>query len=240
MNIIRNGRFTSSGVVALTKEPTEAKKRDGVIFGAPALTYIEEKQFERNLKRSLETVTGRECWWGKVAELKAFRNLDTSYSISSDITQVHPNYSEWCGTPDGFKHEDELTVFDIKCPFTLKSFCTFAKCKTIEEVRENHKDGEKYYWQLVSNACIFGVDYAELIIYCPYKDELDEIREIASNYDGDLNKVAWINFSQDEDLPHLIREGNYLDMYKFAFKVPEVDKLYIESRIKEATKMLLS
>ena len=48
-------------------------KNEGAVFSVGGLTYIEEKMMERKLKRSLSSeLTGRECWWGRVCELRAF------------------------------------------------------------------------------------------------------------------------------------------------------------------------
>ena len=241
MNPIRNGNFTSSGIVALTANPTAKAKNEGAVFSIGGLTYIEEKMMERKLKRSLSSeLTGRECWWGRVCELRAFEVLPNNYSLSSEITEFHPTIPNWCGSKDGEKHGEKKTVFDVKCPFTLKSFCTFAECKDISQVREKHKDGEKYYWQLVSNACITGATHGELIVYCPFQDELDEIRELASYYNGDANKVAWINFASDEDLPYLNCDGEYKNLYIFNFEIPAEDKQFLETRVIQASKILLS
>lgn len=49
-NTLRHGNFTSSEIVALT---TKGKAKDS--FGKPALTYIEEKNMERRLGRSITT-----------------------------------------------------------------------------------------------------------------------------------------------------------------------------------------
>lgn len=259
MNEIRNGNFTSSEIVALTgiakRDATDAELaslkltnpkskaklvEDLSILPKPALTYIRNKNWERKSKRSLSTGTnGRACWWGKVAELKAFNVLPTEYSLSSQITEFHPYIENWCGSKDGLKHDEGLTVYDIKCPFALESFFTFCDCTTIEDVREQHADGEKYFWQLVSNACITGAKYAELIVYCPYKNELEDIKELASNYTEDLNKVAWINFAQDEDLPYLERNGDYQNIHIIRFEVSESDKLFLESRVLKAGELLL-
>ncbi len=63
-------------------------------------------------------------------------------------------------------------------------------------------------------------------------------RELASNYDGDANKVAWINFASDEDLPYLIREGKYKNIYIFNFEIPAEDKHFLETRVIQASKLL--
>ena len=51
-NEVRIGRFTSSKIAALI-----SVGKDKVSFGKPALTYIEEKNFERKLGRSLTSET---------------------------------------------------------------------------------------------------------------------------------------------------------------------------------------
>ena len=259
MNPSRNGNFTSSGIVALTgidkREMTESellerKKthptskakliEDVNVLPKTASTYIRDKNWERKAKRSLGTgTTGRACWWGKVAELQAFNVLPTDYDLSSNSTESHPSIKFWCGSRDGLKHDEGRTVYDIKCPYTLESYFTFADCKTIEEVRLNHKDGEKYYWQLVSNSCISNTKYAELIVYCPYQDELKEIRELASNYVSDLNKVSWIHFSLDEDLPYLNRDGEYSNLHIIRFEVSQEDKDFLTKRVIQAGKLLV-
>ena len=126
---------------------------------------------------------------------------------------------------------------------TLKSFCTFYECETIEEVRDKHKDGEDYYWQLVSNSILLNTKYAELIIYVPYYYELVQIRELANNYDGDQNKVAWINWAGDDDLPYIPEESEYKNLKVIRFEVPESDKKALTERvnaaISEIQKMLL-
>lgn len=240
MNPIRNGKFTSSGIVALTTSPTAKALKEGEIFSVGGLTYINEKRFERKLGRSLDSGdTGRACWWGKVCEQQAFNVLGTEYSISSTDTEIHPNYENWVGSKDGEKHVIEKTIFDIKCPYTLKSFCEFAECKTIAEVRKNHKDGEKYYWQLVSNACITGATHAELIIYMPYFDELEDIKDLAYNWQIDQNKVAWIGFATEGDLPYILRDGYYKNLHIINFEVPQTDKDFLENIVVEAEKLLL-
>lgn len=226
-NKLRIGNFTSSENFRL-------------INPKPRETYIEEKNLERKLQRSLNSeASGRPTSWGSLVEARCFDLLGLEYKISSQETIQHTKYPYWVGSPDGEKFDEGKTVFDIKCPYTLKSFCELADCKTIQEVRYNHKDGEKYYWQLVSNAVLTNSKYAELIIYCPYQRELEDIRELASNFDGDQNKVAWIGFSVDDDLPYLIEGGHYKNLYIIRFEVPIEDKELLEDEIFNAGKRLI-
>lgn len=223
----RLGRFTSSEIYALTK-----KDRSGKGFGAPALTYIQEKIYERRLGRRLsEEVNARPLQWGKLCEAIAFEALGLEYTLTSQDTIEHPDFPEyWAGSPDGVKNG---VVYDIKCPSTIKSFCQFYDCNTKEELIENHKDGEKYYWQLVSNAILTGVDKAELIIYMPYKQDLTAVREAALDYG-----YKWIEYAADDELPYII-EGNYYKNLKvISFHIPDEDKKLLTDCVVKAIEIL--
>jgi hypothetical protein len=62
---------------------------------------------------------------------------------------------------------------------------------------------------------------------------------MASNYDGDQNKIAWINWSEDNDLPFLVEGGHYKNLNIIRFEVPEFDKKLLTERVKEAGKLLI-
>ena len=249
-NISRIGNFTSSEIAALM-----TTSKDGKSFGKPALTYIEEKNMERRLGRSLDSEqSAHPLTWGKLIEKRVFDLLGLEYTLTSQETVQHPTISCWSGSQDGNKFDEGRTVIDIKCPITLKSFCQLVdgiyQCKNslgvadgnmiIAGVRENHKDGEKYYWQLVSNAILTDSKYAELIVYVPYKSELEAIRELANNYDGaDQRKYAWINFAEDNELPYLIEGGYYKNLNIITFLVPEEDKILLTEKVLAAQKLLI-
>jgi hypothetical protein len=260
-NKIRVGRFTSSSIAALVgvgKRPmTEAELaarpksgagskatliEDASVLTQAALTYIAEKNMERRLGRSLNVESNAHgLTWGKFVERRAFDLLGMEYKLCSADTIAHEEFAEiWSGSPDLVKFDEGGTVVDIKCPITLKSFCQFADCKTMDEVREEHPDGEDYYWQLVSNAILTKSQYAELIVYCPYLSELKEIRDMASNYDGDQNKVAWINWAADADLPYLPDNGYYKNLNVIRFEVPEEDKALLTEKVIAAGKLLVN
>lgn len=230
-NNLRIGNFTSSEIAALM---TVAK--DGKSFGAPAKTYIEEKNMERRLGRSLNTETSaKPTSWGRLLEDHVFPLLGKPYRAMGTISMKHPDIDFWAGSPDAVKPgEAGKTVVDIKCPYTLKSFCTLADCRTIEEVRENHKEGDKYFYQLVSNAIITGSRFAELVIFCPYQSELNEIRKMC---EGDP-KYYWLFGSQDEDLPYLPNGGFYKNLNIISFEVSAEDKKELTDRVLAAGALL--
>lgn len=233
LNVERIGNFTSSKIVKLT---TNGKKEGEL--SSPAKTYIEEKNMEREFGLSLGTETNaRPLSWGKLIEKRAFDLTGMEYVMCSNQTLIHPTIDFWSGSPDALKGSD--TVCDFKAPVTRKSFHQLVKGGTIEYAREHHDDGDTYYWQLVSNSILTDSKYGELIVYMPYKSELADIREMSANYDGDQNKVAWIGFAGDEDLPYLKDGGKFKNLNVIRFEIPQADKDFLTERVKQAGKLLI-
>lgn len=234
----RIGAFTSSEIVALL-----SKDKSGKGFGKPALTYIQECNMERRLGRSLtDEVNAHPLIWGKLIEGRVFDFLGLEYTLTSTDTITHPTIPFWAGSPDGGKYQPK-TVIDIKCPITLKSFCQLVDAGLaggIEQIREDHKDGDKYYWQLVSNAILTGSDRAELIVYMPYQSELADIRHLAAGVDAALmGKHYWIAMAMDDELPFLLDGGYYKNLNVFGFDVPEADKKLLTDCVLRAGEMLI-
>jgi hypothetical protein len=238
-NTHRIGNFTSSEIVALTK-----KAKDGKSFGAPALTYIEETNMERLLGRSLTTeADARALSWGKLLEPRVFDLLGIEYSLSSKETIVHPTIPYWAGSPDGSKKN---TTAEFKAPLTLKSFCQLVQplyegitgVDAMNKIREDHKDGEKFFWQTVSNAIMQGNRFGELIVYMPYHSELDAIRTMARHHEQ-AGKYKWIDYASDDELPYLIEGGYYKNLNIIRFEIPEADKKFLTDCVKKAGEMLL-
>jgi hypothetical protein len=253
-NIARVGNATSSEIVALT-----SKGVDKTSFGKPAKTYIAECNMERRLGRSITTdITARPLSWGNLVEKRVFNLLGTNYTFNSQETTTHPEIDYWAGSTDSFKFDEGKTVVDYKCPMTHKSFCNLVDplyngltgTMAMNAIRngwtdldglerEKHSDGEKFYWQLVSNACIHNAKYAELIIYMPYLSELQEIRDLTQEADPqDLYKYFWIANGNDEELPHLIEGGYYKNINIIRFEVPQADKDFLTGRVLMAGNLL--
>jgi len=223
----RIGRFTSSEIFNLLK-----KDKAGTGFGKPALSYIAEKKYEKKLGRYLDNETNNKyCDWGKFIEQMAFDNLSIEYSLVSDQTIVHWLIDSWAGTPDLLKNDD--TVCDIKCPFTLKSFCQLYECTDKESLISSHKDGEKYYWQLVSNAILTNRDKAELIVYCPYLEDLDNIRDQAG-----LAGIKWLEHASDDCLPWLDTDSAYNNIHIISFDISDDDKNLLTDAVLLASETL--
>jgi hypothetical protein len=256
----RGGNFTSSKIVALlsmgSREMTEEeladykkanpKGRKKTIESWPgkaALTYIDEKKMERRLGRSLSTETNaRATSWGSLVETRVFDLLGLEYTLTSKQTLLHPHYPFWAGSPDA---EKKNTVPDFKCPLTLKSFCQLVDplyrglsgIDAINAVREEHEDGDTYYWQIVSNACIKGYDFGELIVYMPYLAELLEIKEMADR--DQTGKYKWISYAEFDELPYLLPNGYYKNLNVIRFEIPKADKELLTMRVEQAGKLLM-
>lgn len=240
---IHIGNFSSSEIVALT---TNGKTKGSL--GAPALSYIKECNMERRLGRPLEKdVNAKALSWGNLVERQAFDKLGTEYRLCSQETLQHPFIDCWLGSPDGEKFDEGKTVIDIKSPITLKSFCTMVDplyngksgWEAIQIIRDDHKEGEKYYQQLVSNAVLTKAKFAELVVYLPFYSDLNDIKLLAARQDEDLHKYYWINNAREEELPFLIDGGFYNDVNIIRFEIPEADKIALINRVKEcATKLI--
>jgi len=235
---MRLGNFTSSEIFRLMAEGKKAGT-----FGVPALSYIDECNMERRLGRALENDQfARATQWGKICETHVFSLLGLEYAAISKEPIQHPDFSCWAGTPDTRYTDSARVVGDIKCPFTLKSFCKLVDAWTeggIEAVREVHSDGEKFYWQLVSNACLTGSTEGELIVFAPYKSELQHIRDLSQTVDFISDNFMWLYFASESELPWLPDQGYYKNINKMRFAIPEKDKDALALRVSQASKNLV-
>jgi hypothetical protein len=241
---LRYGNFTSSTIVALTSNPTAKAAKEGAIFGAPALTYIKEKNYERRLGINLNTDSNaKPLSWGNLCEYRIIDLMPLlDYRITSKTTDTHQTINYWRGSKDARKDDEGGTVVDFKCPITRKSFCELVEPlynglsgnDAINYIRENHSDGDKYYWQLVSNAIINDCKQAELIVYMPYLSELPIIQELAIQ-----QEVKWIQYADISELPYLLDEGYYKNVNVIRFEILQEDKDFLTNRVLEAGKYLI-
>lgn len=230
----RNGNFTSSEIVALTKE-TKAKQ-----------TYIDECNYERKLGRAIDNeCNARPLTWGNLVEGRVFELLGIEYQLVSDETIVHPTVEYWSGSPDAKKIE---TVGDIKAPMTLKSFCQLVEplykgltgMDAMNWIRKNHKDGEKFFYQLISNSILTKSKFAELIVYCPYWSELQTIQEMAAPSQDVPKAWNWIYYADQNELPWLPDGGQYKNLNIIRFEVPTAEKIKLHEAVLEAGKELIN
>jgi hypothetical protein len=231
-NISRIGNFTSSEIYKLMT--VDAKKTG---FGKPALTYILEKNIERRMGRSIcIEAYSRAMAWGKLLERRVFEFLEFGYELCSEITVVHPTIDYWSGSADVIM--PKIKVGDIKC-YQPKNFALLYEVLERQDLEAFRAEFSQEYWQLVSNAIIHNVPRAESILYMPYKSELEDIRDLASNYDEyDQWKYRFISEAPDEELSFLPDGGYYKNLMRFEFAVPKEDKDLLTQKVIEAGLML--
>jgi hypothetical protein len=226
-NIQRVGNFTSSQIFRLMGTPAVSK------------TYISEKNIERQMGRSLEVeVYSKDMAWGSFLEQRVLNLIGLEYQLSSSETDVHPEISYWSGSKDlivaGVK------VSEIKC-YQPKNFAKYTNALLTKDLELIKDEFPKEYWQAVSNAILNKVPNAEAITYMPYESELEEIREMASNYDGaDQWKYRFIAESDKSSLAYLPDGGFFKNLNLFEFEVPKEDKELLTKKVLEAGKSLKS
>lgn len=231
LNEARIGNFTSSEIWRLM-----SNDRSGKNPGKPFFEYIQEKKYERKLKRCITNdAYSRDMAWGKFLEKRVFDMLGIEYSIISEETTVHPKFECWSGSSDLLA---EAKVGDIKC-YGLKNFAAYYEALELRSIEVLKTEFKKEYWQLVSNAEINGVPNAEAILYAPYSWEMKDIRGMAAEYDEvDAWKYRFIYESADHELSVLPDECEYKNLITFEFEVPVEDKDSLIERVKQAKELL--
>jgi hypothetical protein len=231
-NSARIGRFTSSKISVLMDKGNVG----GSGFSAGALTYINKKANERDLNRSLDLgISARSAQWGLFLEQYVFNGfVGLEYKILANETKIFNDYL--AGSTDLIVKG--VKVSDIKC-FEPDKFCRYSKMilsKNIDNFKSNFKSE---YWQLVSNAIINNVPNAEAIAFMPYEDELEEIKDLAANYDGaDQYKYRFISESENHQLPYVPKGSKFKNLNTFEFVVPVEDKELLLERISLASFIL--
>lgn len=238
----RIGRFTSSNIWKLT-----TKDRSGKGFGAPALTYIEEKRAERSLGRSVDLgADGKSLVWGKVAEYYCHKfHLGLEYSLISKETSTHIRHKFWSGSADAEKVQ---TAVEMKC-FEPKGyyFLSMALLKLKEKLitlDDFKKDFKEVYWQVVSNAIILNKPKAEIIVYTPTEKQLMQIRQEVEETSilESLGIEPWAGryiFEKEiYNLPYIPTGIEYPNFVSYEFQVPADDIIFLTKCVLDAEKLL--
>ncbi len=238
-NPLRLGNFTSSEAHRLMK----SGKAKGS-WSTDVFSYIEETNMERRLGRPVDLETdARPLGWGRCCEPIAFDLLPTEYTLCSDQTLPHPDIDFLVGSPDATTVD---ACADLKCPMTPKSFCQMVDpyyedgklihdALTIEAVRANHKDGDKFFYQILSNAIITKKKTGRLIVFMPYEEEIETIRQsIEGNPD-----YYWLWMADKAKLPYLIKGLHYQNVNVIEFPIMDRDVHAFETRVKEAGEFLI-
>lgn len=237
----RHYNYSSSAIYRLMANG----KAKGSI-GAPFDTYVKEKIREKRLGKPIDKEQeSRSTLWGHFAERWAFEKLGLEYHLQSKDRYLHDELA-WSGAPDMIT---KTKVCDIKCPWTLNSFCEIVDNLTeatgVDRILTLKKHHKEYYWQLVSNSILTGKDRCELIIYCPYEKDLLKMQNYIGTAgldqveDENLWKYKWIYDKNLEELPCLSEDQTYYkDLYIFGFTPPESDKIALYERVKLADGLL--
>lgn len=229
----RIGFFTSSQIYKLV---TFAK--DGKSFGAPALNYIEERNIERKMNRSITLdAYSNSMAWGNFLEMYVFSQIGIEYTIKSTETTVHPKHKFWSGSTDLLVPGKKIS--DIKCYEPLK-FSRYVDALVKKDPEFLKKEFPQEYWQLGSNADIHGVPNAEAICFMPYKSQIPELREMAEYYEGaDQWKYRFIAERELSGLAWLHDGGYYKNLNIYEFEFPKADKDLLNEIVEKAGKLLI-
>lgn len=263
-NHLRFGNFTSSQIYRLcgpgkrkmSESELAARPKTGTgskttitddysVLSDEALNYIAEKNIEREIGRNLNVEkTGRSALWGHFCEQRVHNMLPTSYRLIGKVSVQQPNYPFWVGSPDNDCKALNI-VGDIKC-YEPKKFVDYINC--LMECQENNsvallkENFPQEYWQLVSNACILGMDFMEAILYIPYFSELQEIRQSVMDLidEDEKKKYNFIAYASYNELAWIKDGGKYKNLSRFVFEVPKEDKEFLTNRVIQASKFLIT
>lgn len=230
-NTARVGNFTSSEIYKLM-----SKDRTGEGFGAPAMAYIKEKALERRLGRSLDVeMNTRALAWGKFLEERVNNLLGLEYKLQSGVTLIHKGYPCWAGSPDFIV--EGVKVAEAKCYYPAK-FAAYTDALLTKDINHIKKEFPAEYWQVVSNAAILDYWQGEAITYMPYESELQEIRDMAYEYQGERPwEYRFIYEDPKEYLPYLPDGGYYKNLNIFTFEIPEEDVAILSEKVRQANKL---
>lgn len=225
---MRAGNFSSSAIWRLM---SNGRAKESV--GKPFTEYVKEKSYENRLGRQLENESySKPTTWGNYAEQYAFDRMPFKYKLESQKRYFHKDLKYFCGAPDGISIDG--VVYDIKCPYTMKSFCDLIE--SFESPERFKKEYPNYHWQLVANSILTGMEKAQLVVFIPNEKDLEEMQKDAIEYDGpDQWKYRFIYESAKSELPNITSEGYYKNVTIFSFDVTEEDKKLLIDRVKLAS-----
>lgn len=233
----RIGNFTSSNIYKLCAS-LENGKPSSAYF-----TYIEEKIFERRMKRSLEMgAYGQSMCWGKFLEKRVNDNLPFGYQMLHKTTKLHPKFDYVSGSVDFLV--PGVKIAELKC-FEPKNFASYVSVLLTGDTELIKKEHPKEYWQMLNNSQIHKTPKMEAIVYMPYESEMDEIRELAENpeYLSDIGMMHWeVRFIAEKPISNLAvlpNDSAFKNLNIFEFDVPIDDVIFLNKRIIEAGKLLM-
>ena len=265
--LFRWGNFSSSSIHCLVapgkREMTEMESlhhrtlnpkskakliEDDSLFSTAGETYIEEKGWEKELRRSIDVEKDSQATlWGKLLEPMVNMLLPEDYRLMSKKRFAHPTIPNWSGMPDIIT---PTKVGDIKCP-EPKAFMKLLQVFKMErkslEANLPLKPGHflkeyspEYYWQLVSNGILVNRNIAELIVFMPKEHRLMDIRKMCEEEEDFVmqEKFKRIYYANAESLALMPDDCTLDELNIFQFEIPEEDKLLLTNKIIAANKRL--
>jgi len=245
----RKYSFSSSQMSRLVTYGKGARSVENT--GKPFDTYVTEKYREHLLCRPITGESfARPLVWGKMMEryvMQKVFSFDDGYEDMNLIGRSkHPSIEHWTGLPDYSK--DRKIVGDIKAPWTLTAF--FDRIDSMKSIETLKKLDASEYWQLVSNSILTGFDQAELTVFVPKENQLEEIHDFVCDFDGDDElspfQVQWVfeeireflDTGNLQSFPYIPNESKLDGLHTFRFEVPTEDKELLTERVKMASELL--
>ena len=234
----RNGYFTSSQMSRLCASLKNGKPSQAFY------TYIDEVKGEIAMGRSSDVqVNTKPLKYGSLMEIILFQKeeIEREYRMAHKLTIKHDTIEHYSGTPDFIL--PGVKVAEVKCyyPKHFASISLDLLKKDIEIIKENHKE---VYWQVVSNSILCDVDKAEIIVFMPYKSEMEQIikdieeTNILEGNNLDPSDYYFMTHDNINTLPYLPNDSKMNNINRFEFIVPQSDKDLLISRVKEAVELL--
>jgi hypothetical protein len=126
---------------------------------------------------------------------------------------------------------------DLKCPVDINRFVTAFECEgDIEKFRNDYPEGDKYFWQLVSNSIITGMNNCRLTFFVPKFSELTEIQEFS---EGAGTEYAWVFYASQYDLPHIPDESVLPNQIDILFTPTNEQKKELKNAVEQAINEIL-
>lgn len=194
----RIGRWNGSEIWQLMK-PGRGKDQ---IFGATALTYIEEVAAQRGLSDiyktdfehfkeydNLVTAGSKFIDWGHEQEFAGVMNfqLMTGCEVEECGSIDHPSIRNFSASPDRIVTIDgQREILEVKCPMPK----SFGKYKMeIHDAQDLLGVKPEYYYQVQAEMCVTGLPMANLVFYCPFmRNPIHRIRVAA-------DEAVWAEFA---------------------------------------------
>jgi hypothetical protein len=216
----RAGAFTSSEIYKLV---ARHKKTGEYLVSRDS--YINKVFMELQYNCPMSSYgDSRPTIWGKLLEKWYMAQIELGTPTPTD-TLTHPECPLWKGTPDMI-YKQEKMVGDLKCPSDLERFAIAYECKgDIDKLRATYKEGEKYYWQLMSNAVLTGSDKCKLVFYVPSEADIEEPKTGIRAYSDDgEGKHHWVLFSNYYELPHVPKESSLPNQVVIEWQVDKIER----------------